>query len=249
MELGAQLYTLRKYASSLNDFAETLKKVSDIGYRTVQVSGTCAYEPDWLAEQLAANDLRCVLTHSDANFMQENPATVVDKHKTFACKYIGIGSMPYKLDEYNTFRDSFKNVARVFAENDCLLMFHNHAGEFTKSDNGLIYLERMMNDFTPEEMGFTLDTYWVQAGGGDPAWWIKKLSGRVSCVHLKDMLHYQGIRMAPIYEGNMNFDAILAACAEAGTEYLLIEQDDCYGDDPFDCLALSYKNLSERGFN
>ena len=44
MELGAQLYTVRAFTQTLADFAETLKKVADIGYRTVQVSGTCAFD-------------------------------------------------------------------------------------------------------------------------------------------------------------------------------------------------------------
>jgi sugar phosphate isomerase/epimerase len=52
MEIGAQLFTLRDYCKTLPDFAETLTKVADIGYKTVQVSGVCPYEPEWLAEQL-----------------------------------------------------------------------------------------------------------------------------------------------------------------------------------------------------
>ena len=27
-----------------------------------------------------------------------------------------------------------------------------------------------------DEMGFILDTYWVQRGGGDPAQWLEKLA-------------------------------------------------------------------------
>ena len=42
MELGAQLFTLRDYCKTLPDFAETLTRVADMGYKTVQVSGTCA---------------------------------------------------------------------------------------------------------------------------------------------------------------------------------------------------------------
>ena len=53
-------------------------------------------------------------------------------------------------------------------------------------------------------------------------------------------------RMAPVYEGNMNFDGILKACEQAGARYLLVEQDDCYGADPFECLAMSYRNLAAK---
>ena len=57
MKIGAQFYTIRDYCKNLDDFAESLKKVADIGYTTVQISGTCAYEADWLAEQLKATGL------------------------------------------------------------------------------------------------------------------------------------------------------------------------------------------------
>ena len=63
MEIGAQLYTVRDHCKTLEDFAETLKKIADIGYRCVQVSGTCPYPADWLRDQLTRNGLRCVLTH------------------------------------------------------------------------------------------------------------------------------------------------------------------------------------------
>lgn len=52
MEIGAQFYTLRDFCKDLDSFAETLKKVADIGYKTVQISGTCGYEPEWLKSEL-----------------------------------------------------------------------------------------------------------------------------------------------------------------------------------------------------
>jgi len=243
MELGAQLYTVREHTKSLDDFALTLQKVAEIGYKTVQVSGTCGYEPEWLREQLKRTGLRCVLTHYDPAAMRENPVEVVKRHKTFGCRYIGIGMIPGGMDKYDSFRDEFLPVAKAFAEQDCLFMYHNHACEFIKEN----ILERMAADFAAEELGFTLDTYWVQAAGGDPSQWLRKLAGRVPCVHLKDMVYDGEPRMAPVYEGNMNFDAILEACRDSGTEYLLVEQDDCYGEDPFACLERSYRNLKDRG--
>ena len=64
MRIGAQLYTVRDFCKSLDDFALTLRKLADIGYTTVQVSGTCAFEPDWLKGELDKNGLECVLTHT-----------------------------------------------------------------------------------------------------------------------------------------------------------------------------------------
>ena len=45
----------------------------------------------------------------------------------------------------------------------------------------------------------------------------------------------------------MDFDAILSAAESAGTRYAFVEQDDCYGADPFDCLKKSYDYLASRG--
>ena len=106
----------------------------------------------------------------------------------------------------------------------------------------------MSEDFEPEIMGFTLDTYWIQFAGGDPAEWIEKFSGRVPCIHLKDMeCENSAQKMAPVGDGNINFKRVLYAAQNANTEYLLVEQDDCYGKDPFECLKRSYQYLIAQG--
>ena len=34
---------------------------------------------------------------------------------------------------------------------------------------------------------------------------------------------------------------------ELGVEYALVEQDNCYGADPFECMAKSFANMQARG--
>ncbi|MBP3388602.1 MAG: sugar phosphate isomerase/epimerase [Clostridia bacterium] len=253
MDIGAQLFTVRDYCKNLDDFAETLQKVADIGYSTVQVSGTCAYEPGWLKEQLAKTGLRCVLTHTSPDRIRDNPQQVAADHDVFGCHYIGIGCAPNCFNNGEEDWDALCRIidagAGVFAENGHYLMYHNHALEFQKSADGRTYFDRLLERYPAELVGFTLDTYWLQAAGITPPDFIRKLSGRVPCVHLKDM----GVKgnehiLAPVGSGNMNFDAILAACADAGTAHLLVEQDHCYDEDPFVCLTKSYQFLKSRGF-
>ena len=52
MEIGAQFYTVRELCKNINGFADTLKRVADIGYKTVQISGTCGFDPEWLKAEL-----------------------------------------------------------------------------------------------------------------------------------------------------------------------------------------------------
>ena len=125
MEIGAQLFTLRDYCKTLPDFAETLKKVADIGYKTVQVSGVCPYEPEWLAEQLKKNDLRCVLTHTN---VAADPLQTAKNHDVFDCKYAGLGYYEFDgtWETYNNFLAQYKPVAEVLRDNGKYFMYHNH---------------------------------------------------------------------------------------------------------------------------
>ncbi len=111
MQLGAQLYTVRDFTKTLDGFAETLKKVADIGYRTVQVSATCAFEAAWLAEQLAANGLSCAVTHTPPQRIAKETDAVIRAHQTFGCRYIGIGMAPGGMDRadwYEAFARDFR---------------------------------------------------------------------------------------------------------------------------------------------
>lgn len=247
MIIGAQFYTLRNFCKTLDDFSETLKKVADIGYTSVQISGTCAYEPEWLRDQLKANGLKCAVTHIPGDKLKADPVNVAHDHDIFDCEYVGLGCYNFAAEDATTekFTEEYLPVAKAIHSAGKYFMYHNHDAEF-KWENGKTILANLAEKFSPELMGFTIDTFWVQAGGGDPAAWIDELSGRVPCIHLKDYSY--GRKMAVIGEGNINFDRVFKSAEKAGTKYMLVEQDECYGEDPFDCLARSYKYLSSLGF-
>ena len=247
MKIGAQFFTIRDFCKNPDDLSESLKKVADIGYKTVQISGTCAYEPEWLKNQLEKNGLSCVLTHIAPDKLILDAASVAKDHDVFGCKYIGLGYFGFGAEQESTddFVGRFGHVGKTLKENGKYFMYHNHDQEF-KKENGKPILDVLAEKIPADEMGFTLDTFWVQAGGGEPAQWLEKLKGRVPCIHLKDFAY--GKKMAVIGEGNINFDRVFEKAESSGTEYLIVEQDDCYGEDPFDCLKRSYKYLHSLGF-
>ena len=244
MQIGAQFYTLRDFCTKLSDFSESLKKVADIGYKTFQISGVCPYEPEWLAQELKKNDLKCVLTHTN---VAADPLKTAKDHDVFGCEYVGLGYYGFDgtRENYDEFIRQYTPVAQILRDNGKYFMYHNHAHEFRKLEGKTIF-SRMAADIPADLMGFTVDTYWVQVGGGDSAQWIEDLSGRVPCIHLKDYAF--DAQMAPIGEGNLNWNRIFAAAEAAGTRYMLVEQDNCNGEDPFNCLKRSYDFLRANGF-
>jgi len=250
MILGAQLYTLRDYCQNAKDFDISMKRVSDIGYKTVQVSGIGNIPPKTVREICDKYDLKIVITHTNPDRILNDTDAVIAEHDIMGCKHIGIGAMPEKyrsLDWIGQFADDFLAPAKKIADSGKLFMYHNHDFEFQRL-GGKYIIEHLMDDFKPEEMGFTFDTYWVQVAGCDIIDWIERLSGRLPCVHLKDLEMISGKpHMAPVMEGNLSFPKYLEAFRCAGTEYLLIEQD-YFLESPFLCLKKSYDNLKALGY-
>ena len=252
MKVGAQFYTLRDHCQTLAELSESLKRVREIGYTEVQISGVCGYEAEWLRDELKKNDLTCVLTHYSAEEIKNDPISVLNKHKTFGCTNVGIGCMPGGVtkESVEAFLRDFKDSARILAENGGKLFYHNHHFEFAKNEEGKLILDVLCDAFPENQLGITLDTYWAQYGGACPTETIRRLKGRVECVHLKDMAIVNNEqRMAPVGCGNINFEKVVKACADSGTLHLLVEQDHSYGEDPFDCLRKSYEYLKSLGLN
>lgn len=248
MQIGAQFFTLRDFCQTPEGLSESLKKVADIGYTNVQISGTCSYDPAWLKAQLDQNGLQCVLTHIPPERLQTDAAQVCREHSVFGCDHIGLGFYGFDREngqDVDTFLATYAPVAKAIREKGKYFMYHNHAHEF-KREKGKLILQHLSDSIPAEDMGFTLDTYWVQVGGGDPAQWLERLAGRVPCIHLKDCAF--GQQMAALGEGNINFDRVFEKAEAAGTRYMLVEQDNCNGEDPFDCLKRSYDYLKAQGF-
>ena len=250
MKLGAQFYTLRDSCKDLAGLEESMKRVADMGYSSIQLSGVCAYEGEWAAEKAKEIGITVDITHYAYGKIVNDIENTIKHHDAMNCKCIGIGSSPYDKDQagLDRFCSEIAPVIPAIVASGHKLMYHNHHWEFAKLGDKT-FLELLCERFTPEELGITLDTYWVQAGGADPAAWIKKLHGRIDRIHFKDMVMNntdKRVRIAPIGEGNMNYDAIIQACLDENIEYGYVELDDCYGEDPFDCMKRSYDFLSKR---
>ena len=259
MELGAQMYTVHDYTKDLKSFEESLKKIAEIGYTCVQVSGTCDFNPKWLKDKLEKFGLKCVITHTAADKLINATDYVIEDHNVFDCKYIGLGGMPglwdpaMEIDKVKEdYVSTFTPIAQKMKDAGKYFMYHNHDLEFVKLKDGRTLYDAIIEDIPAELMGLTVDTYWIQAGGCSPAAYIKNLKGRCPVVHLKDFLVLRGEdqrhRHAACGDGTLDFKEILEACKDAGVEYALVEQDNCYGEDPFVCLERSYKYLKSLGY-
>lgn len=250
-KVAAQLYTLRQYLKTPEDITASLKKVRQIGYNAIQVSGMGPIEPQALKEIADAEQLTICATHIPFDQMQNNLEEVVAKHKLWGCRYVGLGGLPVPYREsvatITQFAKEASEVGKRLAEHGLRFMYHNHDFEFAKYD-GRTMMEILFEESDPETFDFEIDTYWVQAGGASPEDWVRKVGGRMKVVHFKDMgvTKDRKIFMAEVGEGNLSWPALIQACKDTGVEWCVVEQDTCPGD-PFDSLAISYANLKKLG--
>lgn len=254
MKVSAQLYTLREFLKTPEQIARSLQKVREIGYRSIQVSGIGPIDDRELKRMADAEGLTICATHVSFDELSNQIEAVIERHQIWECQYVGLGSMPesYRSDSesYKKFAAVMTDIGRKLKEAGLNFIYHNHSFEFAKF-GGRTGMDILLEETDPQAVDFELDVYWVQAGGADPIEWIRKVEGRMKVVHLKDMAVMPDgeQRFAEIGEGNMNMRGILQACVETGVEWAPVEQDQCYGRDPFESLALSLKNLQSMGFD
>ena len=83
MCLGAQLYTVRDYMKNEADYRMMMKKIAEIGYKTVQMSGynTAEITPAVIKEVTEENNLKVVLTHTAWDRIKNETEQVIEELK------------------------------------------------------------------------------------------------------------------------------------------------------------------------
>ena len=252
--LGAQLYTCRDFCKTIEGVAETFRKVREIGYTAVQVSAFGPVDHNEVAKLADDNGLTIAATHISWRALLDDTNAVIEQHQLWECKHPAIGGLPGEYrgeDGLKKFLDELPPIAEKLAAAGMDFSYHNHNHELVRVGDKT-WLELLYAQADPKHLKAEIDTYWITAGGGDPAAWVRKMAGREPLLHLKDMTiaiedDKRVQRFAEIGEGNLNWPAILEAAKEGGVEWYLIEQDQCYGRTPFESLDISFRNLSAMG--
>ena len=248
MKMAAQLYNCRDYTKTPQDIEATLKKTKALGFSVIQISGFGPCDPDLLAGWVKGLGLEVCLTHTPWPRLadQAELKKVIAEHKKMNCPIIGLGSRPGDVfpNTYEGWTDFIKKTNEITKQikgEGFDFSYHNHDFEYERW-NGVTAIDRII-DACPD-MLFTLDTFWVQAGGASPQKYIKKLEGRIKVIHVKDFRIVNRTRQfAEIGQGNLDWDEILPLCKSTGISCAAIEQDSDWLVDPFESLAMSREFL------
>ncbi|MGI6262055.1 MAG: sugar phosphate isomerase/epimerase family protein [Acutalibacteraceae bacterium] len=274
--IGVQMMMLKEKVQELGAF-KVLRRLAQMGFHCIEIS-QIPMTAENVAEIRRACDefgirvAACSAALDSSPMGGESLSTDFDKIvsdcKALNCDLLRIGMLPIPLmgsrEKALDFVRRAEECAARLQEHGIALYYHNHHIEFTKYD-GETLLEIIRQN--TRLLGFELDVHWIQRGGADPLEVIRRFSGRVRLLHLKDyrVTPFQmpeggfardgfmnaftnNIQFAELGQGTLPIDRIVRAGLESGSEYFLIEQDDTYGRDPFDCLQTSMDHLKQLGF-
>ena len=232
--VALQLWTVREHLKSVDDVARTFERVRAIGYEHVEVAALEQLPATQVRRLADAAGLHVCSMHHDGRQIVEQPERVAEAAQALGCRYV-VYAHPHvalgSLDDVFALGEALCRAGEVLRSRGCLLTYHNHALEFRKL-GGKAILDWLYERCDPVLLHAELDTYWVQLGGGDPAAYCARLSGRLPLLHLKD--YAIGADGAPVMavlgEGNLNFPTILREADAAACEWYIVEQDSGFVD-------------------
>ncbi len=263
--IGVQLYSVRD--DMANDFEGTLRKLKAMGYDGVEFAGIFDYTAAEVKKMCSDIGLVPVSAHVPFLDLMKDPEGIISTYKEIGCEQVVI---PYLREEFRPGAERFGEViegAKVLGEVckklGMTLAYHNHDFEFVKLD-GEYALDILYKEVPILQT--QLDTCWVNVAGVDPADYIRQYAGRCPTVHLKDFVGKQSDNMyaligiddgaqkdgddenafclRPVGYGKQDFPAILKASEEAGTKWVIVEQDDpSMGKTPMECIEMSINYL------
>lgn len=271
LPVGVQVYSVRGDAE--RDLAGTLKKIKEIGYDGVELAGLYGHTPVQVRTAIEEAGLIALSAHVPFQELREDIEGVVGQYKEIGVKYIAI---PYLMDEdrpgtpkFEENVKTFERIGKVCKEKGIELLYHNHDFEFVKMPDGRYALDYIYDTIPADLLKTELDTCWVKVAGEDPAAYVRKYAGRSPIVHLKDF-HKEGrpanmyeligttvekkeasagsFEFRPVGHGDQDMPSILEASIAAGSEWVVVEQDQSNGRSPMEAITLSREYLRSQGW-
>jgi sugar phosphate isomerase/epimerase len=254
--IAAQMYTLRDYLNTEAQMKSSLEKLVGYGYSAVQLSAVGAMNGDRpeVSAQLAKkmlddNGMKCIATHRDWKNLLNFTEREIEFQKTLGCDYAAIGGIPDEFRKkgangYRQWIDEAAPVIETLRTSGIQFAYHNHSHEFERFGDGKQQFFDLLIEEASKDLMLEVDLYWVAHAGVNPIKLLKRITGRVPVVHIKDKAIIDGqVAMAPIGEGNLDWNEFLPALETAGSKWICVEQDQCLRD-PFDCMKSSYDYLT-----
>lgn len=179
MKYGIQLYSVRD--TSLD---EAIRKMSVLGYASVEFAGFENKSADEINALLKDNNIEISGTHTGLKSLVEDYENTLAFHKAIGNKYYIIPGHRLKCQaDIDDFVEKVNKFYPLLKKEGITLGFHNHSGEFKPNADGSVAFEQILYR---TELALEVDTYWAHVGMGDPIAVLERVGDRLIAIHIKD---------------------------------------------------------------
>lgn len=247
IKIGLQMYTVRDECAK--DFAGTLRKVAEIGYKYIELAGLYEMTPEAVKAVLDETGLEALSTHEGYDGLKADVKSVIATAKTLGIKYVVCPGAPGTGESdpavWDNLAKEFNEIGRACSDAGLVYGYHNHAHEYVKV-NGNYGLDYLMEKTDPQLVKMEVDVGWTWYAGVDPADYVRKHGSRVALIHAKDHDKANKDQNRPVGDGALDWKAIFAACREAGVAGAIVEEDRTITP-ALESVAKSLANLKAMG--
>ena len=256
--IGLQLWTVRDQMEK--DQAGTLKAVADAGYKQVELGRVIGSES--IVKDAKKLGMNVTSSFVDWNSVLGNKGehpelkAIINGAKELGIEHLVFGYIGKGHRETVELVKKTAAKANAFGEmcNDegLKLCYHNHSFEFKPIDGKTTGFDILMEELDNNNCKFELDVFWAKLGGWDPVETMRKLDGRISQIHLKDLKEGTAINFdegevpheafEECGDGSIDMAEIMKVAEEVGAEQCHVEQDQSPG--PIKSMAQSLKHLN-----
>ncbi len=261
--IGLQLYTVRD--AMAEDVPGTLKKVSDAGYKYVELADYADgkfynYSPVEFKKMVNDLGMEILSSHTQVEGVgvtMDNARKMAEDHATLGAKYCLqpwiVEEMRTSITTYQKMAANWNQIGSIMKEFGMQFGYHNHNFEFATVEGKIPYYDVMLAELDKDLVVMEIDLFWVTKAGQNIVELFNKYPGRFPLFHMKDMYtkqepFYDVIKddIAPVGEGVINFNEILAAKDVAGMKYMIVEQDQSRDNTIFEDINKSITNLTTK---
>ena len=254
LPVGLQLYSVRTDLEK--DFYGTLKAVREMGYAGVEFYGEY-YGHSMVEIKRMCTELGLIPLSNHVPFQEmiDDIDKVIEQNTILGVQYI---VFPY-MDEASRpgvdpeqFKATVAKIGEIgvkVREAGFQLLYHNHDFEFVALADGTVGYDYIFKSNDTANLQNELDVCWSDYAGFCPVEEIKKYSGNVPVVHLKDYYLEGKLSSAPyaligvntdnsmkddggwfeyrpVGMGQVDMPCVIKAAMEAGSQWLVVEQDE-----------------------
>ena len=260
--VGLQLYTIRDAMAA--DVPGSLKKISDMGYKNVELASYAdgkfyGYAPAEFRKMVNDLGMDILSSHTQveaAGITIDNAQKMADDHAALGVKYCvqpWVNEEDRNVESYKKMVADWNEVGRIMKGVGIQFGYHNHNFEFANLDGIVPYYDILLPEMDPDLINMEIDFYWATKAGQDPVEMFNKYPGRFQLFHMKDMSQqhdpfFDVVKddITSVGAGLIDFKRILAAKETAGMKYLFVEDDNQGNGQPFEAVETSIVNLTTK---